>query len=358
MRCGLIGFGAIGRLRAQALQQTPGVQLELVVEPVKERRDDANRLGLRTVSSIDELVNHDGIDAVIVSTPPNFHRKHVDNLLRAGKHVLCEKPLATNVEDCQYLVDVACQQQRILATGFNYRFYPAVVKARELIAAGRIGTIDHVKSFAGHPGGPEFTHQWVHDPTIVGGGALMDNGIHLADLTLHFLGEVVASVGASSLNVWQFPGSEDNGYILMRTAEGRVGTLHASWTEWAGYHFSVEIQGTAGSIHLAYPPMHMVLYTRPVGSAKRGHRTFFLFPTFQVMERLRSYRWTVIRSFVDEHLDFMGRMDGRPGVGASGLDGLRAVDLVSAAYRGQLVPFKSSNSFCESSTADFEESRR
>jgi predicted dehydrogenase len=68
---------------------------------------------------------------------------------------------------------------RLLATGFNYRFYPAIVKAREILESGRIGELDHIRSYAGHPGGSEFTLPWVHEVDVMGGGALVDNGIHL-----------------------------------------------------------------------------------------------------------------------------------------------------------------------------------
>ncbi|HEX5418009.1 MAG TPA: Gfo/Idh/MocA family oxidoreductase [Chloroflexota bacterium] len=338
MRFGLIGYGGIGQLRAQALRQTAGASLAMIAEPVAGRRAEAARLGVPTTASIEEVVTSPNVDAVVVSTPPNLHREHCAAALLNGKHVLCEKPLAPTVDDCRYLVELATTRNLTLATGFNYRFYPAVVKARQIIGDGRIGEVDHVKSFAGHPGGPEFTHQWVHDPSIVGGGALMDNGIHLADLTLHFLGDVATTYGLASERVWQFPGSEDNGYLLMSTPDGRVGTLHASWTDWSGYHFSVEIHGTEGSVRLSYPPMLTVLHRRPAGSAKRGRREFFFFPAFQVLERVRSYRWTVVRSFVDEQGDFIARVRGRAGVGASGLAGLRAVELAAAAYRGRLSP--------------------
>lgn len=338
MRFGLIGYGAIGKFRAQALRQTPGAELTLVVEPVPQRRGEAEKLGLPVVSTIDELLAIKEIDAVVVSTPPNLHREHCELVLRAGKHVLCEKPLAPNVEDCRRIVDTARENGLKLATGFNYRFYPAVVKARELIAAGRIGEIDHVKSYAGHPGGPEFTHQWVHDPGIVGGGALMDNGIHVVDLTLHFLGEVDESYGLSTDRTWSFPGSEDNGYVLMRSSQGRIGVLHASWTEWRGYHFSVEIYGTKGCVRLSYPPMLTTVYDRPDGSARRGRRQIYLFPVFQIQERLRSYRWTIVRSLVDEQMDFIERINGRPGTGATGVDGLRAVELAHSAYADRPLP--------------------
>jgi len=333
IRFGLIGYGAIGSLRAQALRQTPGAELRVVVDPVPERRDQAAaKLGVRTAAEIQELTRSGDIDAVIVSTPPNLHRQHCEAALRTGLHVLCEKPLASTVEDCVHIVETARMQERVLGTGFNYRFYAAVAKARELIGAGRIGEVDSVCSFAGHPGGPEFTHHWVHDASIVGGGALMDNGIHVADLTLHFLGDVAEAHGYATERIWGFPGSEDNGYVLMRTAAGKVGTLHASWSEWRGYHFHVDIHGTQGAIRLRYPPMLTILYDRPKGAAKRARRKIFLFPALQVMERLRSYRWTLVQSLIAEQSDFIERIAGRPGTGATGVDGLRAVELAYSAY--------------------------
>jgi predicted dehydrogenase len=338
MRFGLIGCGAIGASRAQSLHKTPGAELKMLFDNIAERRDEfARKYNVPAASSYEEMIANPEIDTIIVSTPPNLHREHCEAALNAGKHVLCEKPLASTVEDCKSIVETARRCGRRLGTGYNYRFYPAVVKARELIANGSIGKVTSVKSFAGHPGGKEFTHHWVHDPTIMGGGALMDNGIHLADLMLHFLGEPDEMYGFSSDSVWNFGASEDNGFVLAKTAEGRIGTLHASWSEWSGYQFYVDIHGTNGRIRLSYPPMMTVLYERPEGSAKKGRRKTFLFPAFQVKERLRSYLWTIEQSFIAEQLDFMQSANGGMSfVGATGVDGLRAVELVSSAYGSNL----------------------
>jgi predicted dehydrogenase len=338
IRFGLIGCGAIGKMRAEALQRTPGAELRMVYDVASERCGElASRFGAHAAASLHEVVASGEIDAVIVSTPPNLHREPCEAALSAQKEVLCEKPLAATVEDCQRIVDAARQHGRTLGIGYNYRFYPAIAKAREMIAAGRIGEVNYVNGFTGHPGGPEFTHQWVRNPEITGGGALMDNGTHVADLTLHFLGEVTESQGFTSARVWDFPGTEDNGFVLMRTRDGRIGTLHASWSEWRGYRFRVEICGTQGSIFASYPPMLTLHYDRPTGAAKRGQRHVYAFPAMQVKERLRSYRWTLVQSFVDEQLDFMERMAGRPGVGATGIDGLRAVELAYSAYNRTAV---------------------
>jgi len=344
MRFGLIGYGAIGRFRAEALAKTPGAELAMVVDVKDENRAQAaSQWRVATTDSIDAMVSRNDIDVVIVSTPPNIHRPHCEQALTAGKHVLCEKPLASTVEDCEAIVSAARDANRVLATGFNYRFYPAVVKAREIIGAGGIGDIDHVRGYAGHPGGPEFTHPWVHDPSIMGGGALMDNGIHAADLTLHFLGEVCESSGFASDRVWGFGRSEDNGFVLMRTADNRVGTLHASWSEWRGYRFRVEIFGTHGCIVVSYPPMLTVHYKRPEGGAKKGSRRVHLFPLFQVKERLKSYRYTVVQSFIAEHLALMERIAGRQSACATGEDGLNAVRLAHSAYGERMSDVKASS---------------
>jgi len=338
MRFALIGFGAIGQFRASSLKRTAGAELKLIVEPVAEKREAAQKLGYQTAASMDAALGSKEIDAVIISTPPNLHRAHCEAALAAGKHVLCEKPLATTVEDAKAIVAAAKRAGKVLGTGYNYRFYPAIAKARELIAQGEIGEVDHVKSFAGHPGGPEFTHPWVHDPKVMGGGALMDNGTHVADLTLHFLGKTTETAGFTGNRIWNFGGSEDNGYVLMRTAEGRVGMLHASWSEWRGYRFHLDITGTGGTIRVWYPPMMTVLWKKPEGAAKSGRRQIFLFPMMQIKERLKSYRWTVEESFIAEHLDYMERVAGRPGAGATGEDGLHAVELAYAAYSGNERP--------------------
>jgi predicted dehydrogenase len=252
--------------------------------------------------------------------------------LEAGKHVLCEKPLARNPAECRQLVHAAGRAGRLLATGFNYRFYPAVARARQILDAGLIGDLDHVRSLAGHPGGSEFTHDWVHDPEVMGGGALLDNGIHVVDLTRYFLGEVSEVKGYATGNVWRFPGCEDNGFALLRSPAGKVAILQASWTEWRGYGFAVEIYGTRGCVRASYPPMlaRLVQVEAPGG---RPRRRTFLFPRLQIAERLRSYRWTILQSFAGELRAFAGAARGERAAIALGLDGLRSVQIAHAVYR-------------------------
>ena len=334
MRLGLIGCGTIGALRAQAIAQIPGFRLVAVADADAARAHAVgNRVGAVVEADWRNLVHREDLDTVIVSTPPPLHAPMCIEALAAGRHVICEKPLARSPEEGRAIVEAAQRAGRLLATGFNYRFYPAIVKAREILDSGRIGELDHIRSYTGHPGGSEFTHPWVHEVDVMGGGALVDNGIHTIDLTRYFLGEVSEVKAFTTGNVWGFPGCEDNAFALLRSPVGKVATLQASWTEWRGYRWAIELYGTRGCVRASYPPMlTQALWVDRSGGARR--RRVHAFPLFQVRERLRSPHWTARQSFVVELAAFSQAIAGEKTELALGRDGLRAVQIAHAAYRG------------------------
>ena len=332
LRFALIGCGEIGGLRAAALEQAAGVRLVRVCDVDFARgRVLAAQYGVPYDPDWRIALGSD-VDAVIVSTPPTLHTEMCVEALRAGKHVLCEKPLARNPEEGRQIVEAARAAQRHLATGFNYRFYPAIATARGIFDSGRIGALDHIRSYAGHPGGSEFTHPWVHDVKVMGGGALVDNGIHILDLTRYFLGEVVEVKGFRTGHVWGFEGCEDNAFALLKNAKGNIAQLQASWSEWRGYRFYIEVFGTRGCVRASYPPMYAeaAWCDKPGGEMRRER---FLFPVFQLKERLKSYRFTVVGSFVEEFACFVRAARGEATRAASGRDGLRAVEIAHAVYQ-------------------------
>ncbi len=331
IRVALIGCGEIGQLRADALAQTPRLRLSVVSDVDTSRaRSLAGRHQARSESDWRRAIA-DEVDAVIVSTPPPLHAEMCIEAFEHGKHVLCEKPLARNPQECRQILAAAQLRKRHLATGFNYRFYPAIVMARRILHSGCIGELDHIRSYAGHPGGSEFTHPWVHDVNVMGGGALVDNGIHILDLTRYFLGEVAEVKGFCTGHVWQFEGCEDNAFALLRSPAGRIATLQASWSEWRGYRFWIEVFGTRGCVRSSYPPM-FVQATWSEKPGARVHRENFFFPWFQFVERLRTYRWTVVRSFIEELAQFARAIAGETTEAATGFDGLRAVEIAHAVY--------------------------
>jgi predicted dehydrogenase len=334
LRVGLIGAGMIGRLRAEALRKTPSLRLAAVADLRSDlARAAAKRApAARLHEDVHSLASDPDIDAVIVATPPDSHEELGLACLAAGKHVLCEKPLAATLQGAERLVAAAEKADRRLATGFNLRYTRAAMLARRLVDGGAIGKLDHIRAFHGHPGGDEFTHDWIRDAGVTGGGTLMDNGIHLIDLSRWFLGEVVEATGMSSNRTWRSPGAEDNGFLLLRNEAGCVATLHSSWTEWRGYGYRLEVYGTEGFVTFGYPPMYLLHGARRGGNKTTVKR--HLFPGYQVLERLRGWEWGLVETLVRD-LEGWGLAirEGKPAP-ISGRDGAEAVRIARLAAGG------------------------
>jgi predicted dehydrogenase len=321
IRVGLIGAGMIGRLRARAVARVPGMRLVAVADAREElaRQAAGGVPGVRIFGDGMELAQWSEVDAVILSTPPGSHAPLGLACLAAGKHLLCEKPLATSVAACEALVAAAAKAGVRLATGFNLRYTRAAKLARQLVEAGAIGELDHVRAFHGH-GGEEFGHDWVHDAKVTGGGTLMDNGIHVIDLTRWFLGDVRETKGFATGHVWRKAGCEDNGFLVMQNSRGRVATLQSSWSEWGGYGYRIEIYGTEGFVRFGYPPMYLV-------HGRRGNRgrTRYFFPRYQVEERLRGWEWGLVETLVEDLAGWAAAIGTGSPPPITGEDGLEAV---------------------------------
>ena len=335
MKFGLIGAGMIGQVRAQAIQQTEGCELIAVADVneanAKKLAESFNAEAFKNFEAILSLIE---LDAVIVSTPPQFHEEIVLAALEAGKHVLCEKPLSNSVASCKAMVESAKKYNKLLTTGFNHRYFPAIKEVKKTLDSGIIGELDHVRAFAGHTGLSEFKSPWMYNKDVMGGGALMDNGIHVIDLARHMLGDVKDVYGFATTNVWKLDRSEDNGFALMRNPQGKVATLHASWTEWKGYHFYIEVYGTKGMAKAYYAPMRFELVYMDKPGGKPTKKTNF-FPNLILKEKLKGWQSTTIQTFIEELTDFMKSTEQINGkyIIADGFSGLRAVEIADAVYR-------------------------
>jgi predicted dehydrogenase len=327
-RYALIGCGDIGVVRAAALARRGSKLVAVNDVDTAKAKSFADRFGAEAVADWRDLLTRD-FDAVIISTPPSLHADMCVAAVDAGKHVLCEKPLARTADECRTMIDAAARADRVLATGFNYRFYPSFLQARTLLESGVIGPLSHVRAYAGYSA-TGHNQAWVKDAGVVGGGALHDNGIHLIDLTRSFFGDPVEVQGYATGHVWNYGEAEDNGFLVMRNATGNVATVHASWTEWGRYRFRVELVGPLGCITATCFPMTTeLLATDRVGGKVKKKRWSFLGTT--IGEHLRSYRWVVEQSFVREFDAFELAMAGRPSAIATGVDGLRAVEIAKSA---------------------------
>ncbi|MBZ0299517.1 MAG: Gfo/Idh/MocA family oxidoreductase [Anaerolineae bacterium] len=329
----LIGAGGIGDVRAEAVSQTPEIKLVSVVDLDKARAENvASRFGGEASTDSMAAVQRADVQIVIVSTPPNHHADITVAALEAGKHVICEKPLAHTLAEAERMCAAADKSSVFLKTGFNHRYFPAMQYARKLIDSGKIGEVVTVQAYAGHPGGKEFGHDWIHDGTVTGGGSLVDNGIHILDLTRFFFGDVDTAMGYRANLVWKFEDAEDNGFALFKSTDGKIAQVHASWTQWRGYKFWVETFGTRGYVRASYPPMLVEWGETPEpGIRSRKHYEFF--PSFQVQERLKGWRWTIIQSFIHEVSDFVAGIHAGKQVAPTGRDGLRTMQMAHAIYR-------------------------
>jgi predicted dehydrogenase len=273
------------------------------------------------------------MDAIIVSSPLPFHDEACLGAFARGMHVLCEKPLANTLVGCRDIVAAARTADRVLAVGFNLRYFPAIKMIRAVLDAGRIGELDHLRLFGGHDGLHNFRADWQFRAPDSGGGAMMDIGIHLSDLARYFLGEITDVYGMMSERVLQVPGSEDNAVAIFRNESGIAASYHATWTEWRGYGMVVAAYGSHGMVRGSYAPMqNLVVAPDHPGGARRTRRHWY--PEIMVREKLRSWTSTTQLSFDEELRDFVDRIGGGSGgVLADGHAGLRSVEVADAVRR-------------------------
>ena len=147
MQFGLIGAGCIGGLRAQALAKVPGAKLIAVTDVDQQRAARvAAPTRVRVCKDLTEMLGLNEIEAIIVSTPPQFHEEAALAALAAGKHVLCEKPLSNSLDACRRMLKAAHESGKTLATGFNHRYFSAIRFLKRTLADGVIGKLDFVSS--------------------------------------------------------------------------------------------------------------------------------------------------------------------------------------------------------------------
>jgi predicted dehydrogenase len=175
----------------------------------------------------------------------------------------------------------------------------------------------------------------MYDKEIMGGGAFMDNGTHVIDLTRYIMGDPTEVFGFATRNVWDL-GVEDEGIALLRTAGGVTASIEASWHEWRGYRFHIEAYGDRGMARAYYAPMMAtVIRLDKPGGNKSVERHFY--PKAIIREKVKGWQSTVIQAFVEELADFVAAANGASHSGrlAVAADGLRAVQIAQAAYESE-----------------------
>lgn len=201
--------------------------------------------GCRNMDSADELLKIQGVDSVVVCTPPNSHFEYAKMALEAKKHVLVEKPFTQNTLQSSALLELAKNSEKTLRCGFNHRFHPALLELKNVIDDGKLGSLKFSRSLYGIGIRDEYRNEWRANPQVAAGGQFMEQGSHLVDLMQFLLGDI-KSIFLKPLNsILPITAGEDTGLALLTHENGTISNVTSTLLQWHN-RFSVEIFGESG----------------------------------------------------------------------------------------------------------------
>jgi predicted dehydrogenase len=270
----------------------------------------------------EELLARPEVGAVVVCSPTASHRRHVELAASMGRHVLCEKPIATTAADATAMIDACERAGVVLEVAFVSRFLPLVARAKEIVRGGRVGeVIGMVGGNRGRPPLPPTYPAWITDPDEAGGGALMDHSVHVTDVMRHVSGLEATAVSAEAGALLWDCGVDDIALLTLRFAGGAIASVDPSWSVPADnpwdYDFFLRVVGTEGSIEIGDDAESLQLVST-VSSGQRGLRLAG-FADDADLVMIEAFARSVAAGQVVEPA-------------ASGLDGLRALEIALAGY--------------------------
>lgn len=313
VKIGLISLAHMhGLSYGRALQASSQAQFVGVYDRDEQRGSRyAKEFGVEYFPDLSMLLK--SVDAVIICSENALHAEYTLAAARAGKHVMCEKPLATNLDDAYAMVRACEENGVILQTAFPMRYSTPVVRGKEIVASGALGKI---VAFSGTNRG-KMPPGWFLDPELAGGGAVFDHTVHVTDLMRWYLGcevkEVYAEVDTA---LHEGIAVDDLGLLTMEFTDGTVATLDPSWSRpktfptWGDV--TLRVIGTAGTLAVdAFAQIGQVF-----------------------SDELGQYQYHFWGDNADQAMveDFVACIKGGKEPRASGMDGLRATEVALAAY--------------------------
>lgn len=323
LKIGIIGCGLQGKRRAEALKKFPDAELVAVTDVLLPRAKMlAEEMKCKVANNWEDIIAMKEIDIVAVCTPPNAHLPICTAALKQGKHVLCEKPLACNPMEAEQIAKLAQKKGLRLECGFNHRHHPAIQQAKQWFDRGVIGEPIFVRTVYGIGGKPDYDKDWRANKETAGGGQLMDQGMHVIDLSRWFFGDFTEVTGFIQTGYWNIAPVEDNAFCLLRNKKGQVASIHTSWTQWKNL-FRFEIFGKDG-----YITVEGLGGSYGVEKAILGKRAFlepFKEDSIEYRGGDQSWigEWTELFSAIKENREPLG----------NGNDGYQAVRLAYAIYK-------------------------
>ena len=232
INAGVVGFGFVGEIHVRAIRAAGGVVTAIAAKDIEEAQSAAAKLGVSKAVTIEEMVNDPDIDVIHICTPNIFHAQIAELVIRAGKHVVCEKPLAVSVEQAHFLTQLAAEYNVIATIPFIYRYYPSVRESRSRIAALKEPLILLHGYYLQDWLSRETTVNWRIDPELGGPSrAFGDIGVHWCDLLEFVTGHRITHISAQFMKVFNTRGdykeisTEDGATMIFRTDKGAQGSL-------------------------------------------------------------------------------------------------------------------------------------
>jgi predicted dehydrogenase len=312
LKWGVLGAGSVAQRRAiPAINKAKGAELHALFSRTAERAEGivAEHGAGTYYTAVPDLLSDSELDAIYVSTPVYLHCEQVVQAAEQGLHVLCDKPMAMNPEECQRMID-ACEANGVhLEICFLFRFHSCFKQIRNWVHAGRLGRIVQGRMPLLKPF-PIPHGAWRGNPDQGGGGCLMDLGAHSVDLLRYIVGEVSEVSAFCNSAIYDY-NVEESGLIMMRFENGAQGFTDTSFAA-AGCDLVIEVYGTDGWV---------LVYNDGGWKIK----TFF------------KGEHQVIRSQYEDLYQFQFEhfarcvMEGEQPI-VTGLDGLRTNEILAAAY--------------------------
>ncbi|AGX03119.1 MULTISPECIES: Gfo/Idh/MocA family protein [Bacillaceae] len=326
IKIGVIGCGSIAKHRHLPEYHLNGrAEIMAVCDIVEERAMDMAALyHAEAYTSYEDLLENPEIDAVSVCTPNYLHAPISIAALKAGKHVLCEKPMAVSVEEAESMIEAARKYGKKLMIGHNQRFVPSHQKARAFIASGEAGKVYSFRTAFGH-GGPEGwsadgKDSWFFRKSEAFIGAMGDLGVHKADLIRYLLGEEITQAGAFvEASSKENSDVDDTAVCILKTESGVIGTLAASWSYVSKEDNSTIIYAENAILRLEDDPVNSLVI-----QYKNGETLKYELGGIQTNEEGKQTQSHVISTFIDSIAE-----DKEPPV--SGEEGLKSLRVVLAA---------------------------
>lgn len=330
LKIGVIGTGKISQYRhLPEIKSNINAEVHAVCDVVSDRADEmAQIFNCKAYNDFEELLQDPALDAVVVAATNVTHAEMSIAALTLGKHVLCEKPMATNLSDAQKMLNAAKARGKQLMIAHNQRLEPAHIKAKQIIQSGKLGRVLSFTSIFGHPGcehwAIEGKNTWFFKSDLAGLGVLGDLAIHKLDLMRYLLDDnYIEAISFMDTLSKTFPDGkkidvEDNAVCSLRTKKGVLGTIITSWT-YNKEDNSTKVFGEKGVLEIYTDPDYPLV-------VHYDHETSEYHKLGKKSTNVEQVKSGIIDAFVD------ALIDGKE-VPIPGIEGFKALEAVIACQQ-------------------------